>query len=97
MDWDTPFNVLIMEDNKDHDKIATLLVSKGYEYIRRQRGNVIWALRSFRPKIQNDNGVCGLGYERIVDTCRACATGKFRGSNLTRLCSECPLDTFQVS
>jgi FkbM family methyltransferase len=51
MDWDTPFNVLIMEDNKDHDKIATLLVSKGYEYIRRQRGNVIWALRSFRPKI----------------------------------------------
>jgi hypothetical protein len=52
MDWDTPFNVLIMENNKDYGEIAALLVSKGYEYIRRQRGNVIWALRSFIPKIK---------------------------------------------
>ncbi len=55
MDWDTPFNVLIMENNKDSGEIAAQLVAKGYEYIRRQRGNVIWALRSFRPKPQNLN------------------------------------------
>jgi hypothetical protein len=39
--------------------------------------------------------VCRLGYERATDACRACATGKFRGSNLTRFCAECPVDTFQ--
>jgi hypothetical protein len=40
--------------------------------------------------------VCRLGYERDpTDTCRACATGKFRGSNRTRFCAECPADTFQ--
>ena len=40
--------------------------------------------------------VCRLGHERdAADQCRACATGKFRGSNLTRFCAECPIDTFQ--
>jgi hypothetical protein len=52
MDWDTPFNVLIMDNNKNSGEIAALLVSKGYEYIRRQRDNGIWDLRSFRPKKQ---------------------------------------------
>ena len=40
--------------------------------------------------------VCRLGHERdATDTCRACATGKFRGSNRTRFCAECPADTYQ--
>jgi hypothetical protein len=40
--------------------------------------------------------VCRLGHERdATDVCRACATGKFRGSNRTRFCAECPADTFQ--
>jgi len=40
--------------------------------------------------------VCRLGHERDAsDVCRACATGKFRGSNGTRLCTQCPVDTFQ--
>lgn len=46
--------------------------------------------------VDGDDCVCRLGYERdATDVCRACATGKFRGSNRTRLCAECPPDTFQ--
>ena len=51
MDWGIPFKVLVMEKANGHEysKLEALLVSKGYEYIRRQRGNVIWALRTFKP------------------------------------------------
>ena len=50
MDWEIPFKVLVMEARpKDQGELEKLLVSKGYEYIRRQRGNVIWAVRTLKP------------------------------------------------
>jgi hypothetical protein len=40
--------------------------------------------------------VCRLGFEHGFNSqCTACTTGKFRGSNLTRLCTACPQDAFQ--
>jgi FkbM family methyltransferase len=49
MDWDIPFNVLIMEQNKCSRQVEKLLLSKGYEYVREQRGNAIWARTTFDP------------------------------------------------
>ena len=39
-----------MEQTKCHAQIEALLTTKGYEYIREQRGNVIWAHRNFTPR-----------------------------------------------
>ena len=50
MDWSISFNVLVMEQTKCHAQIEALLTTKGYEYIREQRGNVIWAHRNFTPR-----------------------------------------------
>jgi hypothetical protein len=45
-----------------------------------------------------DDCICRPGFERAFDSqCTPCPTGKFRGSNLTRLCTACPQDTFQDS
>ena len=41
------------------------------------------------------NFVCNLGYDHAKDVCRACDTGKFRGSNLTHFSAKCPVNTFQ--
>ena len=49
MNWEVGFKVLVMERTRDHEEIDKLLLSKGYQYIREQRGNVIWALRTFKP------------------------------------------------
>jgi len=51
MDWNVTFNVLVMERTKDHAEIEALLLSKGYQYVREQRGNAIWALSTFRPAV----------------------------------------------
>ena len=49
MDWSISFKVLVVESNRDRSDIAALLISKGYEYIREQRGNAVWALSTFKP------------------------------------------------
>lgn len=54
MDWNVSFNVLVMERNKNHAEIEALLMLKGYQYVREQRGNVIWALRTFRPVMDGE-------------------------------------------
>ena len=43
-----------------------------------------------------DDCVCRVGFERdFRSQCTACTAGKFRGSNTTRHCAFCPVDTFQ--
>ena len=70
MDWSISFNVLVMEQTKCHAQIEALLTTKGYEYIREQRGNAIWAHRNFTPRataaatggsVKAQNGATSLG------------------------------------
>ena len=49
MDWSVPCNVFVIERSKNNEEIEDLLVSHGYQYIQEQRGNAIWALRTFYP------------------------------------------------
>ena len=42
MDWKIPVHVIIIERNANDLLIEQLLLSKGFEYVREQRGNRIW-------------------------------------------------------
>lgn len=65
----------------------------------RHVGLVLNMLNSSLPwGTSEDDCICRPGFERAFSSqCTPCPTGKFRGSNLTRLCTACPQDTFQDS
>ena len=48
MDWDIPVHVMIIERNPNDLLIEDLLLSKGFNYVREQRGNRIWVNPNYK-------------------------------------------------
>jgi len=47
MDWSISVHILLIERNVNDIDIEVLLVAKGFEYVREQRGNRMWAHSTF--------------------------------------------------